>query len=774
MFSHFRLSVFSLFFCSAFFFAACQIGCSQQPLIPPRTAGGDAAAPQNITGELLPLVPGFRERNVTNLYVLQLEERHISQRKLDENVSKEALRLYIKSLDLSKMYFNHADIAEFKAKYETQICELAKQRNVTPAFEIYNRFLDRVKERVDMILKILDTPQDFTLNEEIERDKSKDFTLDDNVVREKKLRDFAKTPEESYERWRKRIKNDLLVLKSEAKDKEEERQKAIAEGKEPPKEEERDPVERLKKRYISFQKRMLFENHIEGEKVLEDIKRAANDEVMELYLSAISGALDPHTSYMSASSLANFESMMSKSLEGIGAVLTSEDGYTIIKKLSKGGPADKSGLLKENDKITGVGQGKDGKIEDVVDVKLTDVVKLIRGSKGSVVKLEVLPADGTASQTIEIVRDKITLDDQAAKKGIFEINKKPDGTPYKIGVIRLPDFYLDMDAFRRGDPNARSTTGDVKEILKEFNANNVDAVVLDLSMNGGGSLQEAIALTGLFIETGNVVQTKDETSVRPQQRDDFDPGCDWTGPLVVITSKFSASASEIFAGAIKDYKRGLIVGDSQTHGKGTVQQMQDLSELLFNRSDSSYGAIKITIQGFYRPSGVSPQREGVLADVRLPSVTDAMEDICEADLDNPLTLNKVPQAKNFAVKNVYVTPQISADLQKRSEERIKTVEDFAKEIRRIENYKEIRAKRSSTLNEQTYFEELKRLDADKTEKDKFESMFDAGEIERDFYLDEVMAVSVDYLQLLQQSGIVFPKERTVIAKPSLFNSLFGR
>ncbi|MDR0869252.1 MAG: carboxy terminal-processing peptidase [Planctomycetaceae bacterium] len=774
MFSRLRFSVCSLLFL-VILIAVCRTGISQQPLTPPNTNGtAGAVAGTQSTGSPLPLVPGITERTVAGLYVKLLEEQHISQRKLDENISKEALRLYIKSLDPLKMYFYQADINEFKTKYETKICELAKQRNVTPAFDIYNRFLDRVNERVDMILKILDTPQDFTLDEEIVRDKSKDYTLDDAVVAQNHLRGFAKTPEESFDRWRKRIKSDLLALKAEAKDKEKDRQKAIKEGKEPAKEELRDPVERLKKRYISFRKRILLESHIEDGKILDNIKRAANDDVMESYLSAISGALDPHTDYMSASSLENFENMMRKSLEGIGATLTSEDGYTVIKKLVKGGPADKSKELKENDKIAGVGQGKDGKIEDVVDMKLSDVVKLIRGPKDTVVKLEVLPDDGTAAKTVEIVRDKITLEDQAAKQEIFDSGKKPDGKPYKIGVIELPDFYLDMEAYRRGDPNARSTTTDVKKCLKTFTENNVDVVVLDLRMNGGGSLQEAIALTGLFLESGNVVQTKDETSIRPQQRDDFDPGCDWTGPLVVVTSKFSASASEIFAGAIKDYKRGLIIGDSRTHGKGTVQQMQDLSELLFNRSDSALGAIKITIRGFYRPSGVSPQREGVLADVILPSFSDVMEDICEADLDNALTLNKVPPAKNFTVKTDYITPQIAADLQKRSVERIRGVEDFVKEIKRIENYKEIRAKRSTTLNEKKYFEELDKLDADKTEKDHYEKMMDEGKIRRDFYLDEVMAASVDYLQLLQQSGITFPKDRTVVAKPSMFNSLFGR
>ncbi|MDR2705806.1 MAG: carboxy terminal-processing peptidase [Planctomycetaceae bacterium] len=772
--NQFHRTISCIFLSCLLFLTACQKEISGQPLVPPNT-NGDVAVATSETNELLPLVPGIRERTVAPLYIHLLEQNHISQRKLDANISKEALRLYIKGLDPLKLYFYQSDIDKFRAAYETTLCDLAKQRNITPAFEIYNCYLDRIKERVDMILKILDAPQDFTLDEELVRDKSKDFTLDEKILTEKGLQHWPKTPEEAYDRWRKRIKSDILVLKSEIKDQEKEREKAIAENKEPKKVEQRDPIERLQKRYTSFRKRMLLENHIADGKILDDIKKAANDDVMEAYLSAISGALDPHTSYMSPKSLEDFNNMMRKALEGIGATLTSEDGYTVVKKLVKGGPADKAGELKENDKITGVGQGKDGKIEDVVDSKLSDVVKLIRGSKGTIVRLELSPADGTATKIIEIVRDKVNLEDQAAKQEIFEVGQKSEGTPYKIGVIELPDFYLDMEAFRRNDPNARSTTADVKKILKEFVEKNIDLVVLDLKSNGGGSLQEAIALTGLFIESGNVVQTKDETSSRPQQRDDFDPNCDWTGPLVVVTSKLSASASEIFAGAIKDYKRGLIVGDSRTHGKGTVQQMRDLSELLFNSNNLDLGAIKITIQGFYRPSGVSPQREGVAADVIIPSYTDVLEDICESDLDNALTLNKVSQAKNFQIKTPYVTPQISEELQKRSEERVVSNEEFKKRQKEIVAYKELRSRKATTLNEAKFFEEQERLNAGKTEKEELENLLESeGKIKRTYYLDEVLAISTDYLETLQKNNVAFPKERTVVQKSSPFNILFGR
>ncbi|GHT24598.1 hypothetical protein FACS189419_09580 [Planctomycetales bacterium] len=508
---------------------------------------------------------------------------------------------------------------------------------------------------------------------------------------------------------------------------------------------------------------MLFEKHIESGKLLDDVRKAANDEVLETLLTAVGGALDPHTSYMSPSSLENFNTMMAKNLEGIGATLQSEDGYTVINKLTKGGPADKSGLLKEEDKIRGVGQGADGKIEDVIDLKLTDVVKQIRGPKGTTVRLEIVPADGGAVKIVNVVRDKITLEDQAAQSNIFEAGKKADGSPYKIGFIELPDFYLDMEALRRGEKAPRSTTTDVKLMLGDFVKKDVDAVILDLRKNGGGSLPEAISLTGLFISSGNVVQTKDETSSRPQQRDDPDPNCDWTGPLVVLTSKYSASASEIFAGAIKDYKRGLIIGDSVTHGKGTVQQMQDLSEKIFPLEGPSFGAGKITIQGFYRPSGVSTQCIGVAADVVLPTFSDALEDICESDLDNALTFNKVAPASRFLPRAAYLTPQIVDALQKKANDDVRNDEKFKKLMDKIAAYKEIRARRSVTLNEKKYLAEQERISADNVEKEEFEDLANSeGKINKTFYVDETLALTVDYLKSLNESGITFPKERQVV------------
>ena len=750
-----RFAIPCVFLSSFLFFAACQKETSGQPLVPPNAAPTVSSGTNN---SLLPLVSTVPNRSVARLFMLALEQQHILQRPLDKTVSKEAFRLYLKGLDPFKLYFYQSDIDAF-SKYEEQLCELAKSGNVTPAFEIYNTYLNRVKERVDMVMQILDTPQDFTIDEE--------------VIRSKDLMTWSKSTEEAYDRWRKRIKDEILALKADVKEKAEDREKAIAEGKTPKTLDERDPIERLKKRYITIRKRMLLETHIEQGQILADIRKSANDDVMEAFLSSISGALDPHTVYWSPTTLENFTIQMRKKLEGIGATLTSEDGYTVVKKLVPGGPADKGGQLKVDDKISGVGQGKEGKIEDVVDSRLSDVVKMIRGDKGTTVRLEVIPSDGSATKVIEIVREQVDLKDQAAKDEIFEFGIRPDGQPYKIGVIDLPDFYLDAQEARAGDPNARSTTNDVKRILKDFVAQNVDAVVLDLRKNGGGSLYEAVALTGLFIESGNVVQKKDSTS-RPQQLDDPDPSCYWTGPLVVVESKFSASASEIFAGAIKDYQRGLIVGDSRTHGKGTVQQMKELADAL--QIQTEMGVIKLTIEGFYRPSGISPQGAGVAADVIIPSRTDILEDICESDLDNALTLNRITKARNFPPLFPYVSPQIAAKLQELSDQRVAANEEFAKLQREIAIYKEIKGRKTSTLNEVKYFEESDRLNADRRERESFEDLIDnESKIERTFYLDEVLAITVDYVNILKTYGVSFPQARTVMTKPpSPLSLFFGR
>ncbi len=376
------------------------------------------------------------------------------------------------------------------------------------------------------------------------------------------------------------------------------------------------------------------------------------------------------------------------------------------------------------------------------------MVKLIRGPRNTVVRLEVLTPGGE-KKILKMTRQKIELKDSEAQSKIFEAGKRPDGTPFKVGVIDLPSFYMDMTGARRGIPDFKSTTRDVRAILEDFNKKGVDAVVLDLRRNGGGSLTEAINLTGLFIPNGPVVQVKDaDGHVSPFY--DLDPAMVWSGPLVVVTSKFSASASEILAGAIQDYGRGLIVGDHSTHGKGTVQSLLDIGQHLFSNypNSPSMGALKVTMQQFYRPSGESTQKRGVLADIELPSLTSNL-DVGEADLDYPMEFDRVePMSfKHFD----FLTPPIREQLKRCSEERVQASEKFQKEQRNIVRYKEQKAKKSVTLNEAQFVKEREELNADKEEEKTLEDLSNTTNkgIVRDYYLDEVLAIAVDYLNLRQ-------------------------
>ncbi|MDR3110468.1 MAG: carboxy terminal-processing peptidase [Planctomycetaceae bacterium] len=715
------------------------------------------------------LVPRAKDRIIARNFASILQFAHLQHPNINDEVSERAYKLFIEGLDPFKLYFYQQDIDEFN-QYKDQFDDFVKEGDLGVPFKIYNRYLQRIDERVATALKLVDTQHD--------------FTKDEDVIQDKKTVTYAKSPEESYDRWRKKVKYDILDLKEEIRTKEKDRIKKLEEeGKSPEeavatakaeadKDKTNDPLDRLKRRYANIRKRML---------VVNSKGISPNDDVLELFLTTISNALDPHSTYMSPASYKNFLIQMELSLEGIGATLQSVDGYTIVKQLVKGGAADKSGLLHNEDKILAVGQGKDGLLEEVVDWKLSDVVDRIRGKKGTIVRLEVQPEDGSERKTIEITREVIKLEDSEAKGEVFEAGKKANGSPYKVGVVNLPSFYLDMNAAMRGDPNAKSTTTDVKRILEGFNKEGIDAVVVDLRYNGGGSLQEVVTFTGLFIETGNVVRTKDQmpgaaSQPRIRSLDDRDPSITWTGPLVVVVNKFSASASEIFAGAIKDYGRGLIVGDSRTHGKGSVQQMKDLAEALNIMSDeSSYGAIKLTIQGFYTPSGVSPQTKGVKSDVIIPSLSDVYEDICEEDLDYPLHFENIPDASNYP-HDTYVPKAVIPTLQKNSNERVKKSKEFEDIARDILLYKELKAKKTVTLNEEKYFAEQDRLRASRREKKEMEKLIDSNrKIERDDYLNEVLDLTIDYVNQLMSNGVKFPEERSKSPKRSAINlrDIFG-
>jgi carboxyl-terminal processing protease len=531
--------------------------------------------------------------------------------------------------------------------------------------------------------------------------------------------DHPKTDAEAADRWRRRIKYDLLVIKASDKD---EYDDAKA----------RD---RLRRRYHSFARRMHQTN---------------SDDLLEMYLTSLTTCFDPHTTYMSPTTLENFYIDMRKQLDGIGASLQSIDGYCVINQIIPGGAADKEGNLEAKDRIVGVGQGKEGEIVDVVDQRLTDVVNLIRGKQGTIVRLEVLKGGEGERKIIQITRAKIELTDRIARSEVFEEGKKANGAPYKVGVIDLPSFYMDMEAARRNDPNFRSTTRDCRAILQKFKKDNVDALILDLRRNGGGSLTEAINLTGLFIDTGPVVQVKGANG-EVQQLKDSDAGTEWDGPLVVLTSKFSASASEIFAGAMQDYRRGLIVGDAATHGKGTVQQLLDVGERLFRLPNSpNLGALKITIQKFYRPGGDSTQMRGVLADVELPSLTTHLADISESDLDFALEFDRVPEADHADV--AMISKPMVSQLRDLSQHRVAKSKDFDRVHKNIKRYLAQKDRTEVTLNEVKFLAERAEHNAEKAEEDEFKDLNDPDRpvVRRDYYFNEVLAVTLDYVGFLKK------------------------
>ncbi|HAY79971.1 MAG TPA: tail-specific protease [Planctomycetaceae bacterium] len=657
--------------------------------------------PEPVRAELTK--PRASDRRVTLVVSHLMGREHLSKHPLDDEISARGLKSFLESLDPMKVYFTAGDIAEFEQK-KKEIDEMIQKGDISFAYTIFNRFLERIEQRVATVDQLLKTDLDFTADEEmvIDRDEAT----------------YAKDEAESLDRWKKRIKYDLLVLKGDKK-----------EGKE--------ALEKLSRRYHSFLKRM---------------KQTDGDELLEMFLTAVTSSYDPHTTYMSPSSLDNFRILMSLNLDGIGAALKFEDGYTVVTKIIPAGAADKHGKLKVEDRIVSVGQGEDGEMVDVVDMKLGDVVKMIRGKAGTIVRLGVIPAGSSETKIYPITREKIKLEDSAAQGEVIEDGAKEDGSKYKLGVIDLPSFYMDMQAAREGKTDFRSTTEDVRKILKNFRSKDVDAVILDLRRNGGGSLTEAINLTGLFIDDGPVVQVKDSAN-RIQSYDDLEAGMEWSGPLVVLTSKFSASASEILAGAIQDYRRGIVVGDEATHGKGTVQSLLDLGAQLFRvKEPPNYGALKITMQQFYRPNGDSTQKRGVLADIVLPSITNHM-DVAESDLDFAMDFDKIPAAGYKAT--AMVRPEMLTKLREASQKRRMESEDFDKLLKNIERYREQKAKKKLSLNEKKFFAARAELDADKEEEKQLvdDEKGDKPVFERNYYNDEVLDITIDYIKLLQDAKV---------------------
>ena len=662
---------------------------------PPRATGLPAAVAAGAAPQ-----PGANDRPIAVAVRRHLEREHFLRRPIDDGVARLWFDSFIESLDPMKVYFLKSDIDQFATKRD-MLDDNIKRGDVSFAYEVLTRFLQRVDERLPGIERLIDAAHD--------------FTTDESIVIDRDATAWATTEAELEDTWRKRVKYDLLVQKME----------------ETPLEESKD---KLHRRYRSFAKRM---------------HQMTADELLEIYLSSLTASFDPHTSFMSPGTLENFEIGMKLQLDGIGAQLKSEDGYTTIVELTPGGAADRDGRLKSKDRVIGVGQGTGGEITDTVDINLNEVVKLIRGKRGTIVLLKVIPVGETAPKVYDITRDKIELKDAEARGEIIEYGKKADGSPYRIGVINLPSFYMDMEGAQQGQADFKSSTRDTQRLLDDFRQKGVDCVALDLRNNGGGSLPEAIKLTGLFIDRGPVVQIKDaDQQVRPY--DDVDSGVSWDGPLVVLTNKFSASASEILAGAIQDYRRGLIVGDDATHGKGTVQSLLDLGRQLFRRFDNapSLGAIKITMQQFYRPSGASTQLEGVKSDVTLPSITTHLP-VGESDLDHAIPFDRVPAARYEPTGQV--TEQVVESLRKRSAERVAGDEKFQSLSGDIDRYNKRKDEKTISLAEAAFtrqWNEGKKAAQEEEEKLEQSEFSKRPIVKRDYYFDEAMNVTTDYLQAL--------------------------
>ncbi len=647
-----------------------------------------------------PVGPTASDKHITRAITILMNREHLTHHPLDNEISSRWLDNYLKMLDPRKVFFTQADIDGWNAYRET-LDDYALRGDTSFAYKVFEQFLTRIDERVKLVKQLVNEPQDYTLDEVMETDPE---TIG-----------YAKNDAEMRDRWRKRVKYELLDLEIEKELKGKEAQDKVA------------------KRYEHLGKRM---------------RQTDSDELLEMYLTSLTTAYDPHTTYMSASSLENFEIQMRLNLEGIGAALEAPDGETVVKKIIPGGAAAKDARLKIDDRIVGVGQGSEGPIVEVGDMKLNDVVKLIRGHQGTTVRLKVLPKDSKDPVVYDITRAQIALTDQEARSEVLEAGKKPNGKPYKVGVINLPSFYMDMSGARNGRDDFKSTTRDVAKLLEQFKSKGVDAVVIDLRMNGGGSLTESINLTGLFIDTGPVVQVKDYDGAKTQY-DDTERGLAWDGPLVVLTSKFSASASEIFAGAIQDYKRGLIVGDEATHGKGTVQSLLDLSQRLYKGIASAppLGALKITMQQFYRPNGDSTQNRGVIADVVLPSLISQL-DVGEASLDYAMKFDKVDPA-DYAKYSLAEPGQIE-ELRKRSAERLAQSEDFKKVLRDIDRFNEQKERKTISLNREKFLADKGEMTPEKAEEKEFEELSDPDRpvVKRDFYFNEVLDITTDYAKQL--------------------------
>ena len=582
-----------------------------------------------------------------------LEQGHYTREKLDEKMSARFLQTYLTTLDYNKLYFTQRDVDEFESKYASTLGDSVLRGDLGPAREIFTRFKQRVEDRVAKNKKLTQRKYSFDSNRAVEINRQ-------NAP-------WPKNQEDADRIWQDRIEAELL-------------KEELAELK------LRPPPETVTRRY---------------DQVLRNVREMEEDDLVKTFLSALAQTYDPHSEYLSPSDLENFQISMKLSLVGVGAVLSSEDGYAKVKEVVPGGPADRDGRLTVNDRIAAVAQGE-AEFEDVVDMKLDKVVEKIRGKKGTLVRLLVIPGDATdpsKRKIVEIRRDEVKLKDQEAKAEVLDLDGQT-GHPIRVGWITLPSFYANME--NRGTP--KSTTEDVTALVSRLKREGIQGLVIDLRRDGGGSLEEAINLTGLFIPRGPVVQAKDSNG-KITVSQDTNPELVYNGPLIVLVNRLSASASEIFAAALQDYGRAVIVGDERSFGKGTVQTVLDLGRLMspFSLGAADAGALKLTIQKFYRVRGGSTQLKGVESDIVLPSLTDNSE-IGEGSLKNRLAYDEVAPVK--IVDSMAATPLFLDELRARSAQRIVGDPEFRYTLEDMTRVREKIKENVMSLNEKARRKEL--------------------------------------------------------------------
>ncbi|MDH3275664.1 MAG: carboxy terminal-processing peptidase [Gammaproteobacteria bacterium] len=593
-----------------------------------------------------PLVPESRHEDIGKLVTQFVQKSHYLHIAVDDDLSSRVMDRYIESIDRNRVYLLESDI-EFFEQHRHRLDDIVRNEPLDPVFDMFSIYRTRVRERFQFALTLLEEQPDLTVEEEYQFDRSET--------------PWAKTPAELDEIWRLRVKNDVLNLALADKPWEDSREVLI-------------------KRYSRYLKRM------------DQLK---SDDVFETFMNAFAHTLDPHSSYLSPRNSEEYRIMMSLSYVGIGASLQTEDDYVHIVNIIPGGPASIDGTLEPNDKIIGVAQGEDGEMVDVIGWRLDDVVDLIRGKANTVVRLQIIPAGtlpGNSERVLQLNRGQVRLEEQAAKSEILTIPR--DGRDWSIGVIDVPSFYRDYRALTNGDKDYASTTKDVKRLIGELEAQGIDGLIIDLRNNGGGHLTEATALSGLFIDNGPVVQLRN-ANARISRLDDPDPvpRVAYNGPLAVLVNRFSASASEIFAAAIQDYARGVIIGQ-ETFGKGTVQNLYSLDQYLQPEDDEGFGQLTLTIGKYYRVTGESTQHRGVEPDIRLPSAIDS-ESVGESVRDSALPWDTIATTRFRAGEPLENTIQ---SLTANHSERSKQDPNFNYLTQFIEDDRETRSRKSVSLN----------------------------------------------------------------------------